>query len=91
MTTSGGMFRSAEDKSAYGLVNKNQGIQARDAPDGELDDRTTSRAQRDVWKKKMYLASKEDQDRYLFLKSPDCTERGRETSGKSHHQRVCAP
>ncbi len=67
-----------EGNHAYGLVNKNEGIQAKDAPDGELDDRTTSRAQRDVWKKKMYLASKEDHDRYLFLKSPDCTERGKE-------------
>ena len=56
-----------QDVTGNNMVTMFQGDTGKDAPDGELDYRTTSRAQREVWKKKMHLASAEDQERFLFL------------------------
>ena len=61
--------RPATELNDYGLANTNVGEQAEDAPDGQPDSRSTSRAQRHVWKRNMHLASDEDRKRFEYLKS----------------------
>lgn len=61
-----------------GVANSFDGDAAKDAPEGEVDLRTTSRAQREVWKNNMHLASEEDRERFMYLKSSSCTEKGKE-------------
>lgn len=67
-----------EDLNSHGLVNSFEGDAAQDAPEGEEDIRVTSRAQREVWKNNMHLASVEDRERFQYLKSKDCTDKGKE-------------
>jgi len=61
-----------------GVANSFDGDAAKDAPEGEVDLRTTSRAQREVWKNNMHLATQEHRERYMYLKSTRCTEKGKE-------------
>ena len=67
-----------EEKNQHGLVNVHTGMNATDAPDGDLDIRQISRAQRAVWNKYIHMAKKEDIECFTFLKSKERTDRGKE-------------